>query len=153
MLISQNDGKSQTSLRGDLGPCHCHYLVHSQSYKVSVGGGLCMDWLWWNLIRGGGNRLATTASNAWATLFNSSSKARNSVKMSTFGDLQKKRGKLLNSFSLFFSSFLFYLYISYIFVFVFVLCVGLQTQFCRGFNGLSQVIYGAHIVLLITGHL
>ena len=50
------------------------------------------------------------SSSAWATSFNSSSKARNSTKMSMFGDLQKKKGeKPLNSF--FFSSF-FLLYIS-----------------------------------------
>ena len=42
--------------KGDLGPCHCHYLVHSQNYKVSVGGCLCMALLWQNLIGGGGNR-------------------------------------------------------------------------------------------------
>ena len=24
--------------KGDLGPFHCHFLAHSQSYKLSVGG-------------------------------------------------------------------------------------------------------------------
>ena len=80
--------------KGDLGPFHHHCLAHFQSYRLSVGRGLCLVLLWWNLIRGGGNRWATTSSKAWATSFNSSSNARNCAKMSTFSDL-------LNFFSLF----------------------------------------------------
>ena len=84
-------------------------------FTLSVVGGLCKALLWQNLIWGGHNRWATTSSNAWATSFNFSSKARNSVKMSTFGDLQKKRGKLLGS--LVFSSVLLLVYISCILLF------------------------------------
>ena len=74
------------------------------------------------------------SSNAWVTSFNSSSNARNSVKMSIFGGLQKKRGN--NHYIPFsFSLFMLILYISCIFS-CFVLYEGSQIQFCRSLNGL-----------------
>ena len=128
--------------KGDLGPFHCHCLAHFQNYKLSVGGALHGSVV--VELDQGGNRWAIASSNAWATLFNSLLKARNSVKMSTFGDLQKKRGKPLTPFS--FPLFLLLSYISFIF------CVGSQIQFCRNLNGLPQVVSSFHIVLWITGH-
>ena len=77
--------------KGDLNQFHCHCPVHFQNYRLSVVGGLCGVLLWQNLIGGGGNRWATTSSNAWATSFNSSSKARNRT-------MEEKGGKPLNSF-------------------------------------------------------
>ena len=73
-----------------------------------------LDWGW-------GHRCATTSLNAWAILFNSSSKARNSMKMSIFGDLQKKRGKTtrLLSFSSLFVAFVYLLHFCYV-----LFCVG-----------------------------
>ena len=112
--------------KGDLNPFHCHCPAHFQNYRLSVVGGLCGILLWQNLFGGGGNRWATASSNTWATSFNSSSKARNSTKMSTFGDLQKKGEKATKCLFPFF-------YIPCIF---FILCVGLQIQFCRSPDGL-----------------
>ena len=149
--------------KGDLNPFPCPCLVHSQIYRVSVVG-----WPVWGpvvveLDFGWGNRWATASSNDWATLFNSSPKARNSMKMSTFEDVHiwgstEKRGKTIRLLS--FSSFLllcislpflFVLFFCFFFVFFFyILCVGSQIKSCRSLNGLPQVISGVHIVLWIT---
>ena len=108
---------------------------HSQNYKLSVRGAVHGPVVAELGSEGGGNRLATTYSYAWATLFNSSSKGINSTKMSTFGDLQKKRGKLPKLLYLFlFFSFAFCISLAYFLVFV--LCVRSQILFCRSLNEL-----------------
>ena len=48
--------------KGDLGPVHCHCLVHSQSYKLSVEGGPVHGPVVAELDQGG-NQWATASSN------------------------------------------------------------------------------------------
>ena len=47
--------------KGDLGPVLCHCLVHSLSYKLSVGGGPVCGSVVVALDKGGGG-------NRWATV-------------------------------------------------------------------------------------
>ena len=123
--------------------------VHSLSYKLSVEGVL----LWQNLIGGGGNRWATTSPNAWATLFNSLLNVRNSAKMSTFGDLQKKREKQKKTLSLFFLFYVNFVHLlNFIFVFYIYFVCRSQFQSCRSLHRLPKIISGAQNVPWITGH-
>ena len=53
IFMSWNDGIPGVLSKGDLGPVHCHCLVHSLSYKLSVEGSpVCgpdaveLDWGW-----------------------------------------------------------------------------------------------------------
>ena len=117
--------------KGDPYPFHCHCLAHFQSYRLHMVGGPGQGPVVAELDSGWDNRWATTSSNAWSTSFNSSSNARNSAKMSTFRDLQKKRGKTTKLLSFFLLMLI--LYISCIF-FCFGLHVGSQIQFCRRLN-------------------
>ena len=55
----------------------------------------------------GGNRWAATSSNTWMASSNISSMGKNCSKMTIFGILQKRKGKLLNFFFLFWGFFVF----------------------------------------------
>ena len=114
--------------KGDLNPFHHHCPVHSQSYKLSVVGGLCGVLLWKNLIREWDNRWATASSNAWATSFNSSSKLRNSIRCPHLGIYRrKKQGKTTRLFPFpLFCCFCISHGFFVLFCFVSVLCAGSQ---------------------------
>ena len=124
--------------RGDLGPVHYHCPTCFLSYKLGVVRGLGQGPVESRTCSGGGGkRWAKASSNTWATSFSSSMKARNSTKMYTFMDLQRKWDESTNSFcslSLFFENVLHF--------FVLFLCVGSQIQFCRSLNRHPQIMSG-----------
>ena len=89
------------------------------------------------------------------TSFNSSSKAKNCAKMSTFGDLQKRKGTTTKPLFLFFSSlFVVFAYLThFFFCFVVIVVCGVRDPVFRGLNGLPQVVSAGHIILFGHGAL
>ena len=116
--------------RGDLGPFHCHCLVHSQNYKVYVGGGLCVTLLWQNWI---GVGVTDELPHHWMPgLLCSTPNQRLEISQRCphLGIYRRKWGKTTKLlFLCSFPLFLLLLYVSFILLCCFCFCVGSQIQF------------------------
>ena len=96
-----------------------------------------------------GCRWDTASSNAWATSFISSLKARNSVKISRFIDLWERWDKTTRT-PLFFCSFYFVLHLLHFFFFV--ICAGSHIPICEGLTGTPQIVSSVHSPTWVSLH-